>query len=157
MSTRSAEQLAKRFHELYEELAPSCDYRTRRESAVPWAEVPEKNKSLMVAVCARILGETTQPDSQQTQLIRKLEDRCAQLASDRDLAWDRRETRMTELLSKEAVISSHFGTIRYGLELLSRRHEIDGDVAERAGMALKDIETEWKHHVSVTRQEVEGK
>ena len=49
------EALAARFHAAYEELAPSFGYATREASAKPWAEVPEPNRSLMVAVAARIL------------------------------------------------------------------------------------------------------
>lgn len=51
------EQLAQRFHEIYEELAPHFGYETRRESAVQWDDVPEPNKSLMIAVCEQILEE----------------------------------------------------------------------------------------------------
>ena len=51
----TAEQLAKRFHEAYERLAPQFGYETRKESAVPWQDVPENNKRLMIAVCAEIL------------------------------------------------------------------------------------------------------
>lgn len=51
------EELARRFHETYERLAPAHGYETRKESAKPWAEVPEKNKKLMTAVAAEILGE----------------------------------------------------------------------------------------------------
>lgn len=51
----TAEQLAQLFHESYEELAPGFGYETRRASAVPWAEVPEPNRSLMVAVAGRVL------------------------------------------------------------------------------------------------------
>jgi hypothetical protein len=50
-----AEELAQKFHEIYEQLAPSFGYETRKESAKPWSEVPEKNKQLMTAVCAEIL------------------------------------------------------------------------------------------------------
>lgn len=53
----NADTLARRFHELYEELAPSHGYETRVESRKPWADVPEQNKALMTAVCMRILGE----------------------------------------------------------------------------------------------------
>lgn len=52
-----AEALACRFHETYERLAPSHGYETRKASAVPWADVPEKNKSLMIAVCAEFLPQ----------------------------------------------------------------------------------------------------
>lgn len=51
------EKLAQRFHETYERLAPQYGYETRKDSAVPWADVPEKNKKLMIAVCAEILKE----------------------------------------------------------------------------------------------------
>ena len=50
-----AEALARRFHETYERLAPSHGYETRKESAVAWENVPEQNKSLMIAVCAELL------------------------------------------------------------------------------------------------------
>jgi hypothetical protein len=50
-----AERLAKRFHEIYEQMAPDFGYETRQESAKPWADVPEKNKKLMIAVCHQIL------------------------------------------------------------------------------------------------------
>lgn len=52
----SANTLAQRFHETYERLAPSFGYETRRASAKPWAEVPEQNRNLMIAVCATLGG-----------------------------------------------------------------------------------------------------
>lgn len=52
-----AEIVAQRFHEAYEELAPSHGYETREASRKPWSEVPENNKSLMVAVVAHLLRE----------------------------------------------------------------------------------------------------
>jgi len=50
-----AEALARMFHETYERLAPSFGYETRKDSAVPWEDVPEKNKKLMIAVAGEIL------------------------------------------------------------------------------------------------------
>jgi hypothetical protein len=50
-----ADQLAQLFHETYERLAPDFGYRTREASAVPWAEVPENNRRLMVATAAAII------------------------------------------------------------------------------------------------------
>ena len=52
----SAEALAKRFHEAYERLAPQYGYKTRKESAVEWKDVPTDNKNLMIAVCSEILS-----------------------------------------------------------------------------------------------------
>jgi hypothetical protein len=49
------ERWAQAFHETYERLAPSFGYETREASAVPWSEVPEPNKSLMIAVANEVL------------------------------------------------------------------------------------------------------
>lgn len=57
----TAEALAKRFHETYERLAPDFGYETRLDSAVPWDDVPEQNRNLMVAVAATLLGEADEP------------------------------------------------------------------------------------------------
>ncbi|MFJ6729371.1 hypothetical protein ACIQPQ_31165 [Streptomyces sp. NPDC091281] len=51
------ERIAQRFHEAYEDLAPSHGYETREASRKPWADVPEQNKNLMIAVVARLLEE----------------------------------------------------------------------------------------------------
>lgn len=50
------EQIAREFHETYERLAPDHGYETRKESAVPWSEVPEQNRSLMIAVIEELLA-----------------------------------------------------------------------------------------------------
>jgi DNA-binding MarR family transcriptional regulator len=49
-----AEVVAKLFHEQYERLAPEFAYSTRKESAVPWEDVPEKNRRLMIATVAAV-------------------------------------------------------------------------------------------------------
>ena len=54
--------LAQRFHEAYERLAPSFGFETREASAKPWADVPEQNRALMIAVCDEILVEPDQPE-----------------------------------------------------------------------------------------------
>lgn len=50
-----AEKIAKAFHESYERQAPDHGYQTRERSAVPWEDVPEDNKSLMIAVAQDLL------------------------------------------------------------------------------------------------------
>jgi hypothetical protein len=45
-----AERIARAFHESYERQAPAFSYKTREASAVPWGDVPEDNKCLMIAV-----------------------------------------------------------------------------------------------------------
>jgi len=57
VDAHEAEQLAERFHETYERLAPEYGYETRKESAVPWCDVPDSNKRLMVAVCRELLAD----------------------------------------------------------------------------------------------------
>ncbi|AYF29324.1 hypothetical protein CSH63_18000 [Micromonospora tulbaghiae] len=52
----AAEQVAQQFHETYERLAPDHGYRTREASARPWADVPDTNKRLMVAVVEELLA-----------------------------------------------------------------------------------------------------
>jgi hypothetical protein len=49
------EELAELFHETYERLAPNFGYTSRSSSAVPWRDVPEPNKSLMIAVSKEVL------------------------------------------------------------------------------------------------------
>lgn len=50
-----SDDLARTFHEQYERLAPSFGYVTRRDSSVPWQDVPEPNRSLMLAVATQVL------------------------------------------------------------------------------------------------------
>ena len=49
-----AEAVARLFHETYERLAPSFGYETRKASAVPWEDVPENNRRLMIAVAGEV-------------------------------------------------------------------------------------------------------
>jgi hypothetical protein len=51
------EVIAKAFHDAYETLAPSFGYETRRESAVPWEDVPEQNRALMTATVEAIIDD----------------------------------------------------------------------------------------------------
>jgi hypothetical protein len=54
---KSAEDLARAFHETYERLAPQFDYQTRPDSAKYWDDVPENNRNLMIMVAAVIRPE----------------------------------------------------------------------------------------------------
>jgi hypothetical protein len=54
-TAQQAEQVARAFHEAYERLAPQYGYETREASAVPWDEVPEQNRELMVATVTDLL------------------------------------------------------------------------------------------------------
>jgi len=50
------EELAQLFHEVYERKAPEHGYRTREASAVPWDQVPERNRDLMIATASEVLA-----------------------------------------------------------------------------------------------------
>jgi hypothetical protein len=49
------ERIARAFHGVYETLAPEHGYESRPESRVPWAEVPEKNRALMIGTVRRLV------------------------------------------------------------------------------------------------------
>lgn len=51
----ASEDLARSFHATYERLAPEFGYTTRQDSAVPWEEVPDPNRKLMIAVAGTML------------------------------------------------------------------------------------------------------
>ena len=53
----TAEGLAKIFHSTYERLAPQYGHTTNRATAVPWDQMPEKQKQLMLAVCTEVLRQ----------------------------------------------------------------------------------------------------
>jgi hypothetical protein len=53
----TAELLARTFHETYERLAPSFEYDTRDDSRQPWEQVPEPNRSLMVATAEAVIAK----------------------------------------------------------------------------------------------------
>ena len=61
IDTMTPEELAQLFHETYEQLAPDFGYETRRKSAVPWEQVPEANKRLMIATAAVVLETLRSP------------------------------------------------------------------------------------------------
>lgn len=50
-----AEMIAGAFHATYETLAPDHGYETRKASAVAWDDVPEPNRSLMIATVQNML------------------------------------------------------------------------------------------------------
>lgn len=52
-----ADNVAQRFHEAYERLAPEHGYQTRPESAVPWEDVPANNKALMRSVVLELADQ----------------------------------------------------------------------------------------------------
>ena len=59
----NAEEIARYFHETYERLAPQYGYKTRKASSVPWEKVPERNRTLMVAVARALLDKIEKKES----------------------------------------------------------------------------------------------
>jgi len=57
MRNGMAREIARAFHEAYEELAPQHGYQTRKASAKPWEDVPDKNKALMIATVLKLLND----------------------------------------------------------------------------------------------------
>lgn len=49
------ERIARRFHEVYEDFAPSFGWTS--QSPVPWEELPEANRELMLAVVGELLAQ----------------------------------------------------------------------------------------------------
>ncbi len=50
-----AERIARWFHAAYETHAPSHGYETRTETAVPWDDLPDNNRSLMLATVREVV------------------------------------------------------------------------------------------------------
>jgi hypothetical protein len=59
-----AGKLAEKFHDIYERLAPDFSYETRKSSAVPWCDVPNNNKNLMIATCIELIAAQGKGDEQ---------------------------------------------------------------------------------------------
>lgn len=49
------ERIARRFHELYEDMAPSFGWES--QSPVTWDKLPDANRQLMLAVVGELLGQ----------------------------------------------------------------------------------------------------
>jgi len=47
--------IAKQFHEVYEELAPSFKHKTQKRSQVPWDRLTVDHQDLMIATVRRVL------------------------------------------------------------------------------------------------------
>lgn len=59
MEDEQVEVIARRFHEVYEELAPQHGWDTQERSKVPWETVPHENQGLMRSVVRTLIEEGT--------------------------------------------------------------------------------------------------
>lgn len=111
------EQLAQEFHETYERLAPSFGYETRKDSAKPWSDVPEKNKKLMIAVCAEILNTRAPIIATPVTLQKAAEDAAAAIKDD---AWCISNTRDDNKFAA-AIILRHLAPVAREMESVKDR------------------------------------
>lgn len=56
MAETVEERLARRFHEVYEQLAPKHGWTTQEASRVPWDQVPAHNRALMMDTIGELLA-----------------------------------------------------------------------------------------------------
>lgn len=106
---QEAEKLARRFHETYERLAPIYNYETRKASAVPWEQVPENNKLLMIAVAGELLESW--PRGQVPASSKEVREQLRQLrhaSADRSMSRFPARTRRTEPM-RHVSINGHPG------------------------------------------------
>jgi hypothetical protein len=68
------EHLAKEFHDAYERLAPEYGYKTREVSAVPWADVPEQNKALMMATVEHVMAGAVAENERLREVLGRIAD-----------------------------------------------------------------------------------
>ena len=62
-ASSAPEDIARRFHDAYEYLAPQFGYSTRPESRVAWDELPQNLRDLMIAVVRNVLIEQPAADA----------------------------------------------------------------------------------------------
>ena len=72
MEQNETERVARRFHDIYEQLAPQFGWETQERSAVAWSELPAENRKLMIATVGIVLQELDQErmDAQQLEFDR---------------------------------------------------------------------------------------
>lgn len=70
----NAEQLAQLFHETHERLAPDFGYATRKETAIPWQNIPadSSNKRLMIAVAGEVLQVVQSEQAKENRTLREI-------------------------------------------------------------------------------------
>ena len=97
-----SEDLARKFHEAYERLAPSFGYETRKETRE--FDPQSNNGHLMIAVCAEVLAESEQKLARYTRL--------SESGSDADYL-DRIEELETQLAESAKEIAHYKGLAEY--------------------------------------------
>jgi hypothetical protein len=117
------EQLAQRFHELYEELAPRYGYETREESRKPWADVPPQNKALMEMVCARMLKELQLDQAAYDALAAQL-DEAQTLAASRLRIANSLETDVTAAWAERDALANTLRQANLRIDALEAERDV---------------------------------
>lgn len=72
MEQKETERIARRFHEVYEQLAPQIGRKTQEASAVAWSDLPDENRKLMIMTVGVVMAEldTEKLDAQRLEFDR---------------------------------------------------------------------------------------
>ena len=66
---KDGEAIARRFHELYEELAPLYGWETQPKSRVEWADLPSEQRGLMLETVRRVMKEFALSAATRTEIV----------------------------------------------------------------------------------------
>jgi len=157
MTREQVEAIAQQFHEAYERLAPAFSYTTRTESCKPWADVPEQNRNLMIAVCAEVMTRHDTTLHTQLEAMRAVLDeitlrRCdaeaqltAALARVEDLqkvnqghlaSKDYRTKRLDQVITERDILRQRVGELEEGLKRIIKTADANYDLPFRT-LAVK--------------------
>ena len=157
--TTTSEDIARKFHEAYERLAQEFGYETRKASAVPWENVPEPNRSLMIAVAGEVfaslereladtrLGAERQAqraamaEAENNRLARELADTRADLASAKASA--------NQTLSALSLVSRERNAVEARLREATDALRIARPLIETARHLIGSDPEDWTHDDAV--------
>ena len=129
------ERWARLFHETYERLAPTFGYETRRESAVPWEDVPEDNRRLMTAVATIVSVEVARDAEERARTAEEWAYEYGRQCTEREKAAEERATQAegrVEALERAVTNAKlEFDAIWRAVQVGSGRD--DADAANEAG------------------------
>jgi hypothetical protein len=120
MDSMTPEDLAKLFHDTYERLAPNYGYETRKESAVPWEDVPVRNKELMVNVAEEVLAAISPRPGEMHSVDQAFYNLTV---AQRNQAWQQADALSAELAEVKDKCQKDARTIRALLEDLDGANE----------------------------------
>lgn len=161
------EQIARKFHEFYEEMAPDFGYKTREGSAVLWEEVPETNKNLMRAVCDRILTyleETLEIRKPEHYKVTRIVEVDVEIESngDRYLDFTDQEDNLIELTLPHELVEKFIKDMQVTTDYVDSRNQKAWEAVEKireldainlgtVAQCLKNVPEEFPIHNDLIR------